>query len=61
MTEKKKNSPPGPGDVVRRLGSRPVKIPSRVLLGGQREVVITHGNSEYHLKVTEEDELVLTR
>ncbi|MEJ2515596.1 MAG: hemin uptake protein HemP [Gammaproteobacteria bacterium] len=61
MTEKKKSSPPAQSDVVRRLASRPVKIPSRVLLGGQREVVITHGKQEYHLKLTEEDELVLTR
>lgn len=61
MTEKKKGAPEAPGDVVSRLGSRLVKIPSSVLLGGQSEVVITHGKEEYHLKVTEDGGLVLTR
>lgn len=59
MIEKKKTAKPSPGDVVSRLGSRLVKIPSSVLLGGQNEVIITHGNVEYHLKVTDDGELVL--
>ncbi len=61
MTEKKKSASPAAGDLVSRLGSRPVRIPSSVLLGGQSEVVITHGKDEYHLKVTDDGELVLTR
>lgn len=61
MTEKKKSAPPASGDVVSRLGSRLVKIPSSVLLGGQREVIITHGKHEYLLKLTDDGELVLSR
>lgn len=61
MTNKHKHAKAASGDVVSRLGSRLVKIPSSVLLGGQSEVVITHGKEEYHLKVNDDGELVLTR
>lgn len=47
--------------VVNRLAARPARIPSRVVLGGDREVVIVHGSEEYLLKLTSDDKLVLTR
>ena len=50
----------GPG-VVNRLSARPARIPSKVVLGGDREVVIVHGSEEYLLKLTSDDKLVLTR
>lgn len=61
MIEKKKTAKPGSADLVSRLGSRPVKIPSSVLLGGQSEVIITHGKDEYRLVVTDDGQLILTR
>jgi hemin uptake protein HemP len=47
--------------VVKRLAVRPARIPSRVVLGGDREVVIVHGSDEYRLKLTSDDKLELTR
>lgn len=47
--------------VVNRLAVRPARIPSRVVLGGDREVVIVHGSEEYRLKLTSDDKLELTR
>jgi hemin uptake protein HemP len=49
------------GNVVSRLAARPARIPSRVVLGGDREVVIVHGSEEYLLKLTSDDKLVLSR
>lgn len=53
--------PPGGAGVVNRLGRRPARIPSRVVLGGDNEVVIVHGNEEYLLRVTDDGKLVLIR
>lgn len=47
--------------VVNRLAARPARIPSKVVLGGDREVVIVHGSEEYLLKLTSDDKLELTR
>lgn len=47
--------------VVNRLAARPARIPSKVVLGGDRQVVIVHGSDEYLLKLTSEGKLVLTR
>lgn len=47
--------------VVTRLAARPARIPSKVVLGGDREVVIVHGSEEYLLKLTSDDKLELTR
>jgi hemin uptake protein HemP len=57
-------SPPrvvGSPSVSKRLGARPARIPSRVVLGGDTEVVIVHGNEEYRLRVTDDGGLVLSR
>lgn len=44
-----------------RLATRPVRIPSNVLLRGDREVVIVHGGREYRLRIDPEGHLVLDR
>ncbi len=38
----------------------PPKIPSDVLLGARRELVITHNGREYRLRVTQNGKLILT-
>ncbi|MGD9387778.1 MAG: hemin uptake protein HemP [Gammaproteobacteria bacterium] len=53
--------PAAGNSVVSRLAARPARIPSRVVLGGDREVVIVHGTEEYLLKLTNDDKLVLSR
>ncbi len=47
--------------VVNRLAARPARIPSKVVLGGDREVVIVHGKDEYLLRITGDNELILSR
>jgi hemin uptake protein HemP len=46
-----------------RLASSPVvqRVASRRLLDGARELVIEHQGSEYHLRVTRNDKLILTK
>lgn len=59
-----KQTPPAPtpgGGVVNRLGQRPARIPSKVVLGGDSEVIIVHGSEEYLLRVNPEGKLVLSR
>jgi hemin uptake protein HemP len=53
--------PPAGSGVVKRLGRRPARIPSKVVLGGDSEVVIVHGSEEYLLRVNPEGKLVLSR
>ena len=38
----------------------PKRVPSEVLLGPQRELVIVHGGREYRLRVTQNGKLILT-
>lgn len=38
----------------------PPRIPSEVLLGARRELVITHNGREYRLRVTQNGKLILT-
>ncbi len=47
--------------VINRLAARPARIPSKVVLGGDREVVIVHGKDEYLLRLTSDDKLTLSR
>jgi len=47
--------------VIKRLGARPARIPSKVVLGGDREVVIVHGKDEYLLRLSSDDTLTLSR
>ncbi|TAL90575.1 MAG: hemin uptake protein HemP [Rhodanobacter sp.] len=37
------------------------RVPSEVLLDGHRELVIQHQGSEYHLRLTRNDKLILTK
>lgn len=37
------------------------RISSQSLLAGERELVITHEGSEYHLRLTRNDKLILTK
>ncbi|WP_266170071.1 hemin uptake protein HemP [Dyella subtropica] len=37
------------------------RISSQVLLEGERELVITHQGSEYHLRLTRNGKLILTK
>jgi hemin uptake protein HemP len=37
------------------------RIESKNLLGGSRELVIEHQGSEYHLRLTRNDKLILTK
>ncbi|TBR40239.1 MULTISPECIES: hemin uptake protein HemP [Dyella] len=48
----KKSVPPA--DSARRVSSQ-------ALLDGAREVVITHQGNEYHLRLTRNDKLILTK
>jgi hemin uptake protein HemP len=40
--------------------SVPSKVPSQLLLGARRELVITHNGREYRLRVTQNGKLILT-
>jgi hemin uptake protein HemP len=51
----------GATSVTKRLATRPARIPSKVVLGGDTEVVIVHGNEEYLLRVADDGKLVLSR
>lgn len=53
--------PPGATNVVNRLATRPARIPSKVVLGGDNAVVIVHGADEYLLRVNDDGKLVLSR
>jgi hemin uptake protein HemP len=53
--------PAGGSSMVKRLAARPARIPSRVVLGGDSEVVIVHGNEEYLLRATHDGKLILSR
>jgi len=53
--------PAGRTGVVNRLAARPARIPSKIVLGGDTEVVIVHGTDEYLLRVTSDGKLVLSR
>ncbi len=37
------------------------RISSQMLLDGERELVIQHQGSEYHLRLTRNDKLILTK
>ena len=50
-----------PTGVAGRLGTRPARIPSKVVLGGDKAVVIVHGSEEYLLRVTADGKLDLSR
>ncbi|HMA51003.1 MAG TPA: hemin uptake protein HemP [Magnetospirillaceae bacterium] len=41
--------------------ARPPRIDSRLLLQGGKEIVITHGNEEYRLRLTAGGKLILTK
>ena len=43
-----------------RSQPRPAKVPSEMLLGACRELVITHNGREYRLRVTQNGKLILT-
>ncbi|MFU8821155.1 MAG: hemin uptake protein HemP [Gammaproteobacteria bacterium] len=53
--------PAGGPSVAKRLATRPARIPSRVVLGGDSEVVIVHGTEEYLLRATRDGKLILSR
>jgi hemin uptake protein HemP len=40
---------------------RTSSIDSRQLLGGERELIIRHGDQEYRLRHTQNDKLILTK
>ena len=42
-------------------GPAHVRVSSREILRGQREVVILHAGHEYRLRVTRADKLILTK
>jgi hemin uptake protein HemP len=46
-----------PRDPAMRASS----IDSRQLLGGERELIIRHGDQEYRLRHTQNDKLILTK
>ena len=51
----------GATSVINRLAARPARIPSKVVLGGDKEVVIVHGKDEYLLRITSDNKLALSR
>jgi hemin uptake protein HemP len=40
--------------------SMPLKVPSQMLLGARKELVITHNGREYRLRITQNGKLILT-
>jgi len=50
--------PPKP--LTAQVPSTAAKVPSDVLLGQRRELVITHNGREYRLRVTQNGKLILT-
>ena len=48
-------SPPSPVSATAR------RVSSHSLLEGERELVIQHQGSEYHLRLTRNDKLILTK
>ncbi len=48
-------SPPAPAAAAAR------RVSSHALLEGERELVIQHQGSEYHLRLTRNDKLILTK
>lgn len=40
--------------------SVPAKVPSEILLGARKELVIAHNGREYRLRVTQNGKLILT-
>jgi hemin uptake protein HemP len=38
----------------------PSKVPSQMLLGARKELLITHNGREYRLRVTQSGKLILT-
>jgi hemin uptake protein HemP len=49
-----KSSAPSPDAATRRVSSQ-------MLLKGERELVIQHQGNEYHLRLTRNDKLILTK
>jgi hemin uptake protein HemP len=43
------------------VASLHVRLSSRELFRGQREIVILHGGHEYRLRITRTDKLILTK
>jgi hemin uptake protein HemP len=52
---------PNGTSVTKRLATRPARIPSKVVLGGDTAVIIVHGSEDYLLRVTDDGKLVLSR
>jgi hemin uptake protein HemP len=50
-----------PAGNERRLTITANRIDSRDLFVGTREVVIAHGNDAYHLRLTAQNKLILTK
>jgi len=48
-------------DAVAQLAERPRAVDSAALFAGARELVIRHGESEYRLRITRADKLILTK
>ncbi len=44
-----------------RLPAKVRCISSRILLGGERELLIEHEGNQYHLRLTRNDRLILTK
>jgi hemin uptake protein HemP len=42
-------------------GPSHVRVSSREIFRGQREIVILHGDHEYRLRITRADKLILTK
>ncbi|KZC24993.1 hemin transporter [Rhodanobacter sp. FW510-R12] len=58
--------PPSSRPILRPVPSTPSsavarRISSQALLEGKRELVIEHQGSEYHLRLTRNDKLILTK
>ena len=47
-------------DIASQRHSVPPKVPSEMLLGPRKELVITHNGREYRLRVTQNGKLILT-
>lgn len=61
MTATPPSPVPAPFPLEARAAPRAVYVDSCLLLQGQREILIRHGDQEYRLRHTQNDKLILTK
>jgi hemin uptake protein HemP len=50
-----------PASTTRLLTVKGIRIDSRELFAGEREIIIAHGEDNYRLRLTSQNKLILTK